>query len=106
RARPAPDPGDRTGPDDQGTRPARRAGRSQGALQPLLRTADGHMTEPQEDAKADTDDAAPDVAAEPGDAAAQAPGRTLLEEMGGLSGLVYSSVPVLVFVLINSIFSL
>jgi hypothetical protein len=64
------------------------------------------MTEPQEDAKADTDDAAPDAAAEPGDAAAQAPGRTLLEEMGGLSGLVYSSVPVLVFVLINSIFSL
>ena len=31
---------------------------------------------------------------------------TLLEQMGGLSGLVYSSVPVLVFVLINSIFSL
>jgi hypothetical protein len=31
---------------------------------------------------------------------------TLLEQMGGISGLVYSSVPVLVFVLINSIFSL
>jgi hypothetical protein len=32
--------------------------------------------------------------------------QTLLEQMGGISGLVYSSVPVLVFVLINSIFSL
>lgn len=31
---------------------------------------------------------------------------TLLEQMGGISGLVYSSVPVLVFVLVNSIFSL
>ena len=31
---------------------------------------------------------------------------TLLEQMGGISGLIYSSVPVLVFVLINSIFSL
>jgi hypothetical protein len=31
---------------------------------------------------------------------------TLLQEMGGLSGLIYSSVPVLVFVLVNSIFSL
>jgi hypothetical protein len=31
---------------------------------------------------------------------------TLLEQMGGISGLIYSSVPVLVFVLVNSIFSL
>ncbi|HET9140010.1 DUF3159 domain-containing protein [Actinophytocola sp.] len=31
---------------------------------------------------------------------------TLLQEMGGISGLIYSSVPVLVFVLVNSIFSL
>jgi Protein of unknown function (DUF3159) len=31
---------------------------------------------------------------------------TLLEQMGGISGLVYSSVPVLVFVLVNSIVSL
>jgi hypothetical protein len=31
---------------------------------------------------------------------------TLLEQMGGISGVVYSSVPVLVFVLVNSIFSL
>ncbi|HEV2779124.1 MAG TPA: DUF3159 domain-containing protein [Actinophytocola sp.] len=32
--------------------------------------------------------------------------QTLLQEMGGISGLIYSSVPVLVFVLVNSIFSL
>jgi hypothetical protein len=32
--------------------------------------------------------------------------QTLLEQMGGISGLVYSTVPVLVFVLVNAIFSL
>ena len=32
--------------------------------------------------------------------------RTLLEQMGGISGLIYSSVPVLVFVLINALFGL
>jgi len=31
---------------------------------------------------------------------------TLLEQMGGISGLIYSSVPVLVFVLVNSFFGL
>ena len=31
---------------------------------------------------------------------------TLLEQMGGVSGLFYSSVPVIVFVLLNAIFSL
>lgn len=31
---------------------------------------------------------------------------TLLEQMGGISGLIYSSVPVVVFVLVNAIFSL
>lgn len=51
------------------------------------------MTEPPQDAKADSKDT--------GD---KQP--TLLEQMGGISGLITSSVPVLVFVLINSIFSL
>jgi uncharacterized protein DUF3159 len=32
--------------------------------------------------------------------------QTLLEQMGGISGLVYSSLPVLVFVLINTFFGL
>jgi hypothetical protein len=31
---------------------------------------------------------------------------TLLEQMGGVSGVIYSSVPVLVFVLLNSLFGL
>lgn len=31
---------------------------------------------------------------------------TLLEQMGGVSGLIYSSVPVLVFVLLNTVFNL
>ncbi|HEX2130809.1 MAG TPA: DUF3159 domain-containing protein [Actinophytocola sp.] len=31
---------------------------------------------------------------------------TLLEQMGGISGLVYSTVPVLVFILVNSLFGL
>ncbi|HEU5469883.1 MAG TPA: DUF3159 domain-containing protein [Actinophytocola sp.] len=47
------------------------------------------MTEPPQDAKAD----APER-------------RTLLQEMGGISGLIYSTVPVLVFVLVNSVSSL
>lgn len=34
------------------------------------------------------------------------PTPTLLQQMGGVSGLVYSTVPVLVFILINSIFGL
>ncbi|WP_396287635.1 DUF3159 domain-containing protein [Amycolatopsis sp. PS_44_ISF1] len=34
------------------------------------------------------------------------PQPTLLEQMGGVSGLVYSSLPVIVFVLVNSIFGL
>ncbi len=32
--------------------------------------------------------------------------QTLLEQMGGISGLIYSSVPVLVFVLLNALFGL
>jgi uncharacterized protein DUF3159 len=32
--------------------------------------------------------------------------QTLLEQMGGISGLIYSSVPVLVFILVNSLTSL
>ena len=52
------------------------------------------MTQPPQDEQAD----APDGAGEER--------RTLLQEMGGISGLIYSSVPVLVFVLVNSIFSL
>lgn len=31
---------------------------------------------------------------------------TLLEQMGGISGLVYSTIPVLVFILVNSLFGL
>ena len=40
----------------------------------------------------------------PDDAGEKQP--TLLEQMGGVSGVIYSSVPVLVFVLVNAIFSL
>jgi hypothetical protein len=32
--------------------------------------------------------------------------QTLLEQMGGISGLIYSSVPVVVFVLLNTVFEL
>jgi hypothetical protein len=32
--------------------------------------------------------------------------QTLLEQLGGISGLIYSAVPVLIFVLVNSIFGL
>jgi uncharacterized protein DUF3159 len=52
------------------------------------------MTQPPQDAKAE----------EPETDTPRS--QTLLQEMGGISGLIYSSVPVLVFVLVNSIFSL
>ncbi len=53
------------------------------------------MTEP---GKATTPDPAPDPEEEKE--------QTLLEQMGGISGLIYSSVPVLVFVLLNALFGL
>ncbi|WP_369794316.1 DUF3159 domain-containing protein [Amycolatopsis sp. ATCC 39116] len=43
--------------------------------------------------------------AEPG-RAGERPEPTMLEQMGGVSGLVYSSVPIVVFVLANSFFGL
>jgi Protein of unknown function (DUF3159) len=52
---------------------------------------------PQHDDKA--------AAAEPADTRIAQP-QTLLQEMGGISGLIYSTVPVVVFVLVNSLFSL
>lgn len=67
------------------------------------------MTEPDRDRTGETTD----------HAAAQAPAReedeqehgekrapTMLEQMGGVSGLLYSAVPVIVFVLANSLFDL
>lgn len=56
------------------------------------------MTQPSQDSPVEDRTAAP--------AQTEEPRRTLLQEMGGISGLIYSSVPVLVFVLVNSIFSL
>jgi hypothetical protein len=50
------------------------------------------MTEPPQQTKADSDE--------------EEKQPTLLEQMGGVVGLIYSSVPVVVFVLVNSIFSL
>jgi hypothetical protein len=48
---------------------------------------------------------APDSGAAPESAEKQQE-QTLLEQMGGISGLIYSSVPVLLFVLLNSLFGL
>lgn len=45
------------------------------------------------------------VTTEPADSAEE-PMPTLLEQMGGVSGMIYSAVPVIVFVLVNSIFGL
>ena len=59
------------------------------------------MTEPGKTAPSE----APDADAKP-ESAEEEREQTLLEQMGGISGLIYSSVPVLVFVLLNSIFGL
>lgn len=56
------------------------------------------MSTPSQDAKAGSPDSV--------NATTQDKQPTLLEQMGGISGLIYSSVPVLVFVLVNAIFSL
>lgn len=56
------------------------------------------MSQPPQDSKADE-------AQTESEASADRP-QTLLQEMGGISGLIYSSVPVVVFVLVNSLFSL
>jgi hypothetical protein len=53
------------------------------------------MTEPPTTSAPDNDDA---------DQKTEEP--TLLDQMGGISGLVYSTVPVLVFVLLNTLFGL
>ncbi len=65
------------------------------------------MTEPRKTApsEAPDPDAAVDTDAKP-EVAEEEKEQTLLEQMGGISGLVYSSIPVLVFVLLNSIFGL
>jgi hypothetical protein len=55
-----------------------------------------------EDTAADTSDA-PDAAEEKKSAL---DGRALLEQMGGISGLIYSSLPVLAFVPVSSFFGL
>ncbi len=56
------------------------------------------MTEKTDDMPASSDGKAP-----PDD---ESPEPTLLEQMGGIGGLIYSSVPVLVFVLLNTVFNL
>lgn len=54
--------------------------------------------------KPDEEDQRPAESASPAEPEERQP--TLLEQMGGLSGLVYSSVPVVVFILANSFFGL
>jgi hypothetical protein len=57
------------------------------------------MTQPPQDAENRASSA-------PGAEDEAKPELTLLEQLGGISGLIYSAIPVLVFVLVNSIFSL
>jgi hypothetical protein len=55
-------------------------------------------TPPDAPAAASSDASAAADASAASDASAERPQQTLLEQMGGVSGLIYSSVPVLVFV--------
>jgi hypothetical protein len=62
------------------------------------------MTVPgAEQSEKKTDEAADQAAVETKQNAEEEPQQTLLEQMGGISGLVYSSLPVVVFVLVNAI---
>lgn len=60
------------------------------------------MTELGKDSDTEEADAAPVAAPEKEEERQQ----SLLEQMGGISGLIYSTVPVLVFILVNSILGL
>lgn len=55
---------------------------------------------------ASADETASPQAEAAGAAAGPEPNQTLLEQMGGVRGLAYSAVPILVFILINSMFGL
>lgn len=65
------------------------------------------MTDPEK-GTADTTAESPDVADDDaeGAEATKLDGRALLEQMGGVSGLIYSSLPVLAFVPVSSLFGL
>lgn len=55
---------------------------------------------------ADSEQAEAQIEAQQDDSDAKLTAHVLLEQMGGLSGLIYSSLPVLVFVPISSFFGL
>ncbi|OKH84628.1 membrane protein [Mycobacterium sp. ST-F2] len=55
---------------------------------------------------ADSEQAEAEIEAQQDDADAKLTAHALLEQMGGLSGLIYSSLPVLVFVPVSSLFGL
>ncbi|GAB3577061.1 DUF3159 domain-containing protein [Amycolatopsis endophytica] len=63
------------------------------------------MTEPARPGEKTDESPAGETGAEPG-RAGDKPQPTMLEQMGGVSGLVYSSLPIVVFVLANSFFGL
>jgi hypothetical protein len=67
-------------------------------------TAPDKGTEHTEEDSAATDDARTD--ASDGTEEKKLDGRALLEQMGGISGLIYSSLPVLAFVPVSSMFGL
>src|SRR5437764_10781775 len=82
-ARPAPNPGHRVRSHTAGARSNRQARqRRQGDVQPALR--DSEVSDP---------------GPEPGN---QQKPNAVLEQMGGISGLIYSSLPVVVFVPIST----
>ncbi len=64
--------------------------------------------QPAREAGGESGEAAPSHGAQTGPSAnnAKEPEQTLLEQMGGVAGLAYSAVPILVFVLVNSMVGL
>src|SRR5215218_7082334 len=87
-ARSAPHPGYRIGSDPEGARTCRQTRQwHQGDLQPALR--DPKVSDPGTD---------------PGKRSSKA--HAVLEQMGGFSGLIYSSLPVVAFVPASQLFGL
>src|SRR6478736_7873739 len=94
-ARPAPHPWHRVRSHAAGARPRRQARqRHQSDLQPALR--DSKVSDPGAEPGSTNKTSSPFPAR----------GGAVLEQMGGISGLIYSSLPVIVFVPISSLFGL
>src|SRR5690349_2593226 len=96
-ARTTPDPRHRLGPHPASARPPRQAGeRNQGDLQPALRNS--AVTDPEDPGATPRESGTPENMS-----TNRINPERLLAQAGGISGVIYSSLPVIVFVIASSV---